>query len=110
MDEAEKCERLMFMLKGEKLIIDTQKGLVESFDKELWAFESENLIRLLDILKEMKEIESCFSFGDAIHVTFFEAKTDIEKIKNQLQNFEFHNLNINKINPSIEDRFIRLSK
>jgi ABC-type multidrug transport system ATPase subunit len=110
MDEAEKCERLMFMLKGEKLIIDTPKGLVNGFNQELWAFESENLIHLLDILKEMKEVETCFSFGDAIHVTFFEQKIDIEKIKNQLQNFGFNNMHINKIKPSIEDRFIGLSK
>jgi hypothetical protein len=60
-------------------------------------------------MKNMPEIETCFSFGNALHFTCVKEDADIHLLTKTLQNKGFLDIRIEQIQPDIEDRFIRLS-
>lgn len=95
MDEANLCDRIALINEGEFIDIDSPKTIVDKFPKKLYSVEGDNMPKLLKELRENKNIETCFSFGDSCHIT--------------LKNEEEEN-NYKEIKPSIEDYFMRLSK
>ena len=47
MDEAFMCDRIGLINKGEIMTIDTPQGLIEKYDKPLYAVFADNIARLL---------------------------------------------------------------
>ncbi|HRZ97470.1 MAG TPA: ABC transporter ATP-binding protein [Paludibacter sp.] len=110
MDEANLCDRIALIQNGQFLTIDTPAKIVGQFGKTLWTVQSDNMSRLLLDLRAVKQIESCFTFGDSHHVTILNdqfTKTDLHKILHEIGHT---NVEINEINPTIEDCFMELSK
>jgi ABC-2 type transport system ATP-binding protein len=70
MDEANRCDRIALIQKGSILSIDEPAGIVRSFPGELYAVHAANTHRLLKEVRDYEETDSCFAFGDALHVTF----------------------------------------
>lgn len=95
MDEAMLCDRIALMNNGLFLDVDTPDKLKSKFPKNLYSITSDNLFDLLNKLRQDENVETSFSFGDSIHVT----------LKDDTQNEGY-----TRIEPSIEDYFIRLSK
>ncbi|MCB9202645.1 MAG: ABC transporter ATP-binding protein [Flavobacteriales bacterium] len=111
MDEANLCERIALIQKGEILTIDTPKKIEESYPKPLFEIKSSEMIRLLDELKTIPEIDSVFSFGEFHHISFAENKNihkEIEILKQKLSSLNFEDIEIHEIKASIEDSFIEL--
>src|SRR6516162_9188575 len=70
MDEANLCDRIALIQKGEILSIDTPEKIIHSFPKKLFAMKSTNSYQLLNDVRAFPETDSCFAFGDSLHVTF----------------------------------------
>ena len=106
MDEAKICDRIALIQNGNILEIDTPQNIVDRFDKNLYAVRSDNMFELLKDLRSFPETESCFAFGDKHHLVLKDNNFDLNELRTYLQNQT--NLEIKKIEPGIEDCFMRL--
>src|SRR5882757_11546172 len=70
MDEANLCDRIALLQKGQILSIDTPAGIIKSFPTRLYAIQSSHTHQLLQDVRSYDGTASCFAFGDALHVTF----------------------------------------
>lgn len=107
MDEAEKCDRIALIQKGRLLAIDTPRGIVQAFDKPLWAIQADQLYLALQALRRHPNVASVFPFGDELHLT---AKGDMssDELSNYLRNAGFENAAVSAIPATIEDCFMEL--
>ncbi|MDR1725410.1 MAG: ABC transporter ATP-binding protein [Bacteroidales bacterium] len=94
MDEANLCERVMLMKDGKILDIESPSAVVGKYPRKLYSVKSDNIAQSLKILRANPDVETAFSFGDSIHITF---RNDVKTIDAQ------------PISPSIEDYFMLLS-
>src|ERR1700739_1752666 len=69
MDEANLCDRIALIQKGSILSIDTPEGIVRAFPGELYGVQAGNTHRLLREVRSYSGTDTCFAFGDALHVT-----------------------------------------
>ena len=106
MDEAKLCDRIALIQNGKILEIDTPQNIVDRFDKNLYAVRSDNMFTLLKDLRNFTKTDSCFAFGDKHHLVLKENNIDLNELRAYLQNQT--NLEINKIEPGIEDCFMGL--
>ena len=107
MDEANLCDRIALIQKGEILSINTPEKIVESYTEKLYAIKSGNAFKLLQDVRNYPGTETCFAFGDALHTTF---KSGEEEVLNYLKSKGHNDVSIGVITPSIEDCFIELLK
>ncbi|WP_282787066.1 ABC transporter ATP-binding protein [Flavobacterium croceum] len=109
MDEASLCDRIALIQKGKILKIDTPQRLIQNFSKTIWNIKSSNKYLLLEDLKAFEHKHSVFAFGDSMH---FIPKTDLvskTEIENYLKTKNHSDIEVNKIEPTIEDIFMDLS-
>jgi len=109
MDEASLCDRIALIQEGLFLKTDTPQNIVKAFDRELWSVQSDHMSRLLTDLRMNTEVESCFAFGDAHHVTHKHTFLKEEALTSYLKNLGHSNIHIHQIQANIEDCFMRLS-
>ena len=100
MDEAVLCDKIALIQSGEILSIDTPGEMIKAYPRKIYAAKSDNNYSLLERLRKDANVESCYIFGDCLHVT----------LKND-DSFEFPDgVEVNAMEPSVEDCFIRLMK
>lgn len=109
MDEAAMCDKIALMIDGKILELDTPANIVKNFNKTLVAVRSDHMHELLLDLRANPHVESSFAFGDSMHFTLKDDNTNIDEIKNYLIEKEHSNIDINIIEPGIEDRFMSLT-
>lgn len=126
MDEATMCERIALIQNGEIMSIDTPQKIIDSYSNTLYAIRTNNMSRLLTDLRKIDEIKSCNAFGEYHHITFHEVNNrshngedngtiqkspefvNIEKLADRLEQLKHTNIEIKRIEPTIEDCFIAL--
>ncbi len=108
MDEALRCDRIAMIYKGRILQSGTPKEVVDGFHGTVVSVSSPDKHRLKRVLSSMEGVESCFSFGDELHITLQgSAGTVPEHITRKLS-MEFLQYGIKVIEPEIEDCFLQL--
>lgn len=110
MDEASLCDRIALIQKGQILSIDTPKGLTAQFKKQLWAVRASDMFRLLTRLKHNQDVESCYPFGQYLHVVFKSPQQSENTIVQMLSGDNFQGLEVREIEANIEDCFMELMK
>lgn len=105
MDEANLCDRIALIQTGKLLSIDTPHNITSGYQNKLYSAKSESMGRLIRDLRALPMVNTCFSFGDALHFTLNKKISDIAILKENLSNHS--NLEIYIIDPSIEDCFIQ---
>jgi len=108
MDEANLCDRIALIQKGEILSIDTPAQVIASFPVPLYAIISSNPFSLLRDARSYEWIDSCFAFGDSLHATF--KKGGETGFISFMESKGHQDIQMNRFEPSIEDCFIRLLK
>ncbi|MDO6429922.1 ABC transporter ATP-binding protein [Flavitalea sp. BT771] len=108
MDEANLCDRIALVQKGDILSIDKPAAIVSSFPGELYAVRAAGTHRLLQDVRNYQGTSTCFAFGDALHVTFKNAGS--QPLLEYLHTKGHADATIEKIQPTIEDCFIHLLK
>ena len=121
MDEANLCDRIALIQKGDILSIDKPEGIVRSFPGQLYAVHASDTHRLLQDVRNFPGTATCFAFGDSLHVTFKDSAASGANApsaasgdpKDLLQYLKSHNhpdATVEKTEPTIEDCFIHLLK
>ncbi len=117
MDEAALCDRIALIQQGQFLAIDSPQGIIDRFNEPLWAIQSDQMSKLLNDLRENTHVKTCFAFGDKHHITIYDEPLAMKHEKigiddwlhEYLENKGHHDIEIEKIRPSIEDCFIQLT-
>lgn len=110
MDEAALCDRIALIQNGQFLKIDTPKNIVSQYEDKLWAVHSDNMAKLLSDLRANEMTKNCFAFGDKHHVSIHESTFIIQNLRVILENLGHKNIEIFKIEPTVEDCFMQLSQ
>ena len=109
MDEATLCDRIALIQNGKILSINTPEQIVEQYNENLYAIRSSKMIKLLDDLRMNEDVKSCNAFGEYLHISFKNEKDNSQDNLIQLLKEKNHSeIIIKKIQPSIEDCFIKL--
>ena len=105
MDEAMLCDKVALIQKGRIMQINTPAAIVADFGKPVWAVRATNMYRLLKDIRAYEGTNSCFAFGEYLHVTL---NTDEAALKAYLQPLQHEDLIIRPTQPGIEDSFMQL--
>ncbi|MDI3319060.1 ABC transporter ATP-binding protein [Pinibacter soli] len=109
MDEANLCERIALIQNGELLSVDTPEKIVASYPQQLYAVKADNMHKILNDVRFYENLQSVYAFGEYLHTTFKNDEAQIEsKLTAYLQQKNNSGIEIKKIEPTIEDSFIRL--
>ena len=106
MDEASLCDRIALIQEGKILSTSTPQQIVSDFGQTLYAASTPDIYPLLQHLRAQSAVESCYPFGEYLHITLKE-NTHIPIFEQQLKT-TFPHLDWQHITPTIEDSFIRL--
>ncbi|HVT85248.1 MAG TPA: ABC transporter ATP-binding protein [Chitinophagaceae bacterium] len=109
MDEASLCDRIALIQNGNILSINTPQGVVNEFQKPLFAVRSLHMLSLLNILKEFDEVEDAYPFGQYHHVVMKKNGNET-KLHSFLDQKLKEDYELNSVTPDIEDCFIDLMK
>lgn len=107
MDEAALCDRIALMQSGKVLSVNTPQRLVDEFGQTLFSVKGENMHQMLQQLRKYDGTESCFAFGESLHLTLRQ-KYNKEDVLFYLRKSDFTAAQIEEIIPGIEDSFIKL--
>ena len=107
MDDAELCDKVALIQKGDILKIDTPQNLANGFPYRLWKIVSESNYRTLKILDTFDSKISAFLFGNSIHLATANTVTK-QSIIDFIKQYEVKLTSIGLINANIEDVFMDL--
>ncbi|MEO5642064.1 MAG: ABC transporter ATP-binding protein [Bacteroidia bacterium] len=111
MDEATLCDRIALMQTGRILSIDTPAAIVNQYEGNLYAVKSGKMHQLLKDLRAFPGTLSCFAFGEFLHLTFINDTIESEALVKQYLEAKGHTeIEFKKVQPTIEDCFIKLLK
>ena len=110
MDEAEMCQRVALMQKGEIIKLDSPKNIRTDFKYPLFAVKSDNIYSLLKNLRTLDSKHSANAFGQYVHYTDTNADLSMDELKKSLTNLGNKNVTVKIIEPTIEDCFMEFSK
>jgi len=108
MDEAKLCDRIALIQDGKIMQIDTPTAIINSYANVLYAVKSNNMPQLIAEVSALPEIESCFGFGDYLHVTTKHHNNGEQYLHNALMQLQHQAIEIKVIQPDIEDCFMAL--
>jgi ABC-2 type transport system ATP-binding protein len=108
MDEASLCDRVALIQEGNILQVDTPQGVVDQFDRSLFAVKSDRKYQLLSDLRTYPYANSVHAFGDSIHYTDQRGDFQAAILNQYLSERGHERLEIAEINPNIEDCFMAL--
>jgi len=108
MDEATLCDRIALIQNGSIMSIDTPEHIMKSFPKPLFAVKSDNIYKLLQDLRSDEEVESCYTFGEYLHLTLNSDDDNMLNIIKITDEYAVEGLEVKQVTPTIEDSFIRL--
>ncbi len=107
MDEAERCHRLAYIAYGSILASGTPSELVVTQNLSTWAISGPDIQRVADEFRKIPGVEQVATFGSILHVSS-EAGAFIEP---RIAEFSLQRgLSIERVQPSLEDVFIRLMR
>jgi drug efflux transport system ATP-binding protein len=109
LDEAERCNRVALMNKGEIISIDTPKKIRESIHKEIIEIVSSNARKAYKLIQQNMKNEVQL-FGDRINVVVDSYESEYGKIESLLKQNDVPVESTRRIPPSLENVFIHLVK
>lgn len=109
MDEASLCDRVALVQNGQLLSVDTPGGVRAAFGKPLLAIRAMKMLTLLDDLKRSESVIDAYPFGEYHHAVM-QPGYDVASLRSYLQGQGHEEIEINSIEPDIEDCFMDLMK
>lgn len=110
MDEATLCDRIALIQNGNILSLETPQNIIRSFPVKLYAVKSKDIYRLLKDLRSNPSVESCFAFGEYLHLTLRDDHDGLKMLEGLADQYHAEDFKAQIIKPLIEDSFIRLMK
>ncbi|MDE5849156.1 MAG: ABC transporter ATP-binding protein [Muribaculaceae bacterium] len=109
MDEATRCGRIALIDKGKILRVNTPEGLVAGLDENLYNASATRMFELLTKLRQLPEVEDCYTFGATLHVVGRKG-FDPVAVCQKLQSEGLEDVRIYPARGDIEDLFIKLTR
>ena len=109
MDEATRCERIALIDKGKILRVNTPDGLAAGLDENLYNASATRMFELLTKLRQLPEVEDCYTFGATLHVVGrkgFNPSSVMDKLRLE----GLHDVKVYPAKGDIEDLFIKLTR
>ncbi len=111
MEEAERCNRIGFIWQGDLVACSTPMGIKEGFLKDhIISLKCSDINQAYKILKSTGRVKDVNLYGDAIHIVVEDAAAITPYLQQQLAAADIEVVELKRINPSIEDVFVALSK
>ncbi|GAB3917347.1 ABC transporter ATP-binding protein [Larkinella terrae] len=108
MDEASRCDRIAFMQTGKILAVDQPVAITRRFKKRLYGVRAADTYQLIHDLRLASFTESCYAFGEFLHLTVKSNEVTEQQIGRFLREKNHRNIEIHAIQPGIEDTFMAL--
>jgi ABC-type multidrug transport system ATPase subunit len=110
MDEADRCDRVALIQRGQLLAVDTPGEIAAAFDRPMLSVRPENRYKALRALRTYPHTHSVALFGDALHYTDVRQDAPIAQIEGEVRAFleagGFPNVAVERIVPTVEDIFM----
>ena len=101
--------RIALMQNGRIMSVNTPKNIVAAYPVPLYAVKTGNIYKLLSDMRNSEEVESCFAFGEYLHITLRNDNTGgVTALKNSIAAQGHTDIEVKTLAPTIEDSFIRL--
>jgi ABC-type multidrug transport system ATPase subunit len=110
MDEASRCDRVALIQDGKIMSIDTPEAIRKNYGRVLWAVRVDDTHRLLGDLRQFKATRTAFPFGGHVHLSLSDESVKPAEIALYLQSTGHSNVEVNQIEPSIEDCFMEMMR
>lgn len=110
MDEAKLCDRIALIQNGKIMSVDKPETIVHDFPKFLFAVKARNIYKLLEDLRADPAVESCYAFGEYLHLTLIRPEGDEQAVMDLAQKYHSEDFEAKLITPTVEDSFIRLMR
>lgn len=107
MDEANRCDRIALMQKGEILGTDKPSKISGMIQHDMYAVRAKDMYKLKTFLSQCREVEEVNLFGQEIHIAL-KAESNETTLRKALDSQHFENLEFRQIEAEIEDVFIHL--
>jgi ABC-2 type transport system ATP-binding protein len=108
LDEAERCDRVLFLDRGRVLALDTPEALQRRIEGRIQAVRTDQPRRARDVLSDHRAVADVTLFGDVVHVTLAEPARDWDAARGALIGAGLTILDEGPAEPSLEDAFIHL--
>jgi len=108
MDEAMLCDRVALIQNGKILTIDIPKRITQAYGKKIFAVRGPDMYKLLRDLRKFPSTDTAFPFGQELHYTDKNDNPDMVAIQKYLVSEGNTAVEIEQIEPGIEDVFMKL--
>jgi ABC-2 type transport system ATP-binding protein len=110
MEEAEYCNRLALIYRGQMVALGTPSELKQKFMKgELLLVECDPLGPAVEVLQSAPQVLDAAVFGNALHLVVHDAATAIPAVRSFLVSHGVTVSKVEPIRPSLEDVFVSLT-
>lgn len=107
MDEAENCDRMVLIYKGNIIAMGTPMQMkTECMKQDVLEIAVEHSEEWVEKIKDVEGVKESALFGINIHAVVYDAQKTSAAIKNTFEKNGVRNYAINKIMPSLEDVFV----
>ncbi len=111
MDEAIRCDKVSMIYGGRIMKAGTPESIIEGFKGSLIGISSKDRQKPKQLLQALPGVQSCYHFGDALHVALDDKDTDIrERIRSLLKTKLGDEFTMQPIKPGFEDCFLQLMR
>lgn len=104
MDEAERCDRIVYLANGKKVVEGRVPAIIEKSNLVTFRGEGDGVRRLAGKLKGQPGVEHVAYFGSALHVS----GTDHDLLEKAVHAAQSDDVEWREVRPSLEDAFIAL--
>ncbi len=108
MDEASRCEEIALIQNGQILQVDTPDNIRESYEQPLYAVKAASFYQLIKDLRAAPFTKRVEPFGEYLHLTTSGYFPE-EVIYNLLKEKHHEQIEVKRINATIEDVFLELA-
>lgn len=109
MEEAEYCDRLAMIYRGELVAIGTPDELKSNYmQEEIINLECLNPYEALQVVEEIPEVKDAALFGRGLHIVGYDSQNILPRIAAALTAQQIVYSNLIKIAPSLEDVFVSI--
>lgn len=109
LDEAERCDRVVMMHEGKTLALDEPETLQRSLEGAMYSLRTDHPRNARDLLRRTKGVRSATLFGDVVHA-LLPPDADDGAAVHALESGGISVLDVEEVEPSLEDLFIHLVK
>lgn len=110
MDEADLCDRVALIQKGEILDVDSPRNITEKFPRKIIRVRTDDMFRLINDLRASPKAESVFAFGQYVHFTGKDDEVETSELDMYLENRKHSNIIVEEIPAGIEDVFMSMQE